>query len=230
MLCSCHTNAQSLPKSTPEEVGMSSAHLRYVDEVIEKAMTDKEIPGAVLGVVRNGKMAYLKAYGLKEVYPNTVKMDVNTIFDLASLTKPIATATSVMILIERGRLRLQDKVNLFIPEFQGWKTPDGKTTDIRIIDLLTHTSGLPPYAPVETLRNQIGAPNPDGLIHYISTCRRDFAPKTDTQYSCLNYITLQRIIELISTENLRDFAKKNIFDVLGMKSTDYLPKGELLVR
>ncbi|MFV0392336.1 MAG: serine hydrolase [Paludibacteraceae bacterium] len=230
VLCSCHTNAQSLPKSTPEEVGMSSTHLRYVDEVIEKAMTDKEIPGAVLGIVRDGKMAYLKAYGLKEVYPNTVKMDVSTIFDLASLTKPIATATSAMILIERGRLRLQDKVNLFIPEFQGWKTPDGKTTDIRIIDLLTHTSGLPAYAPVETLQKQFGAPSPDGLIHYISTCHRDFEPKTNMQYSCLNYITLQRIIELITKENLRDFAKKNIFDVLGMKSTDYQPKGELLAR
>ena len=139
------TYAQQLPNVSPESVGMSSTHLKYADEIIEKAISDKEIPGAVLAVVKDGKIAYLKAYGNKEVYPNTVKMDVNTVFDLAPVTKSIATATSAMILIERGQLRLQDKVSLFIPNFQGWKTADGKTIDIRVVDLLpTHirTSGL----------------------------------------------------------------------------------------
>lgn len=228
LLCANNANAQQLPKASPESVGMSSRHLKYADDIIEKAISDKEIPGAVLAVVKDSKMAYLRAYGNKEVYPNTVKMDENAVFDLASLTKPIATATSAMILIERGQLRLLDKVNLFIPDFQGWKTIDGKTIDIRVVDLLTHTSGLPPYAPVETLEKQIGAPNPDGLINYIATCKRDFEPLTNMQYSCLNYITLQRIIEIISKKNIRDFAKENIFDVLGMQHTDYQPKGETL--
>ena len=120
LLCACNANAQQLPKASPESVGMSSKHLKYADEIIEKAISDKEIPGAVLAVVKDGKMAYLKAYGNKEIYPNTVKMDVNTVFDLASLTKPVATATSAMILIERGQLRLMDKGNLFFPNFQGW--------------------------------------------------------------------------------------------------------------
>ena len=93
-------------------VGMDSKRLTTGRLVINKAIADKEIPGAVLAVVRNGKMVYLKAYGNKEVYPSTVAMDVNTVFDLASLTKPMATALSVMILIERGQLRLIDKVNL----------------------------------------------------------------------------------------------------------------------
>ena len=230
LLSACNANAQQLPKSSPEEVGMSTRHLRYADEIIEKAISDKEIPGAVLGVLKDGKMAYLKAYGNKEVYPNTVKMDVNTVFDLASLTKPVATAASAMILIERGQLRLMDKVNLFIPNFQGWKTADGKTIDIRVLDLLTHTSGLPAYASVETLQKQIGAPNPNGLINHIATGRRDFEPQTKMQYSCLNYITLQRIIEIITKQNLRDFAKINIFDVLGMSHTDFQPTGETLAR
>lgn len=228
LLCACNANAQQLLKASPESVGMSSKHLKYADEIIEKAISDKEIPGAVLAVVKDGKMAYLKAYGNKEVYPNTVKMDVNTVFDLASLTKPVATATSAMILIERGQLRLMDKVNLFIPNFQGWKTADGKTIDIRVVDLLTHTSGLPSYAPVETLEKQIGAPNPDGLINYIATCKREFEPLTNMQYSCLNFITLQRIVEIISKQSLQEFSKKNIFDVLGMAHTDYQPKGETL--
>ena len=230
LFCVCNTHAQQLPKASPEEVGISSLHLKFADDIIEKAISDKEIPGAVLAVVKDGKMAYLKAYGNKEVYPNTVKMDENAVFDLASLTKPIATATSAMILIERGQLRLLDKVNLFIPDFQGWKKPDGKTVDIRVIDLMTHTSGLPPYASVEMLEKQFGSPNPNALINYIATCKRDFEPQTAMQYSCLNYITLQRIIETISKQNLREFAKKNIFDVLGMQHTDYQPKGETLER
>ena len=230
LFCVCNTHAQQLPKASPEEVGISSLHLKFADDIIEKAISDKEIPGAVLAVVKDGKMAYLKAYGNKEVYPNTVKMDENAVFDLASLTKPIATATSAMILIERGQLRLLDKVNLFIPDFQGWKKPDGKTVDIRVIDLMTHTSGLPPYASVEMLEKQFGSPNPNALINYIATCKRDFEPQTAMQYSCLNYITLQRIIETISKQNLREFAKKNIFDVLGMQHTDFQPKGETLER
>lgn len=229
-LLSFQINAQHLPKTSPETVGMDSKRLKNADYVIEKAISNKEIPGAVLAVVRNGKMAYLKAYGNKQVYPTIEKMDVNTVFDLASLTKPTATALSAMILIERGELRLLDKVNLFIPEFKPWVDSLGKKTDIRVVDLLTHTSGLPPYASVVELEKKYGAPNPNGLIDYISTCRRDFEPKTDFQYSCLNYIVLQRIIETVSGQNLRDFAKQHIYDVLGMHHTDFRPQGETLQR
>ena len=140
---------------------------------------------------------------------------------MASVSKSISTAISVMILIERGQLRLLDKADRFIPGFQG---------NIRIRDLMTHTSGLPPYAPVDSLQQLYGSPNPDGLIEYIATCRRDFEPGTNFQYSCLNFITLQRIIEIVSGKNLRDFAKENIFDVLGMIHTDYQPSGETLER
>jgi CubicO group peptidase (beta-lactamase class C family)/lysophospholipase L1-like esterase len=213
--------AQPLERVVPEQAGMDSRRLQYADEAILQAIADKEIPGAVLAVVHKGKMAYLKAYGNREVYPDTVPMDVNTVFDLASVSKPASTAISTLILVERGRLRLTDKVNLYIPNFQG---------NIRVIDLLTHTSGLPPYAPVDSLKMRYGSPNPDGLIEYIAGCKRDFEPRRDFQYSCLNFITLQRIIETISGQNLKAFAQANIFDVLGMKHTDYQPEGETLDR
>lgn len=100
---------------------------------------------------------------------------------------------------------------------------NGEKQDIRIVDLMTHTSGLPPYAPVAELQKEYGSPNPEGLMKYISTCKRDFKPQTNFQYSCLNYITLQHVIEVITGQNLRDFAKENIFNVLGMQHTDYLP-------
>lgn len=220
--------AQPLQRVAPEKVGMDSHRLTYADKAIQKAIDNKEIPGAVLAVVRNGKMAYLKAYGNKQIYPKVEAMDVNTVFDMASVSKSMSTAICAMILIERGELRLLDRVNQYIPGFKGWTEIDGKKTDIRIVDIMTHTSGLPPYAPVDSLKRKYGAPNPDGLIEYISNCKRDFAPKSQFQYSCLNYITLQRIIETISGQTLRNFAKANIFDILGMKHTDYCPTGETL--
>ena len=222
-------NAQHLPQVSPEQVGMDSQRLQQADLVINQAIANKEMPGAVLAVVKNGKMAYLKAYGNKQVYPSTIAMDVNTVFDLASVTKPVATAISAMILIERGQLRLLDKVNLFIPNFKEWS--DGKKKkDIRVIDLMTHTSGLPSYAPIDKALKAKGDNKPNQLIEYIATVNRDFEPQTDFQYSCLNYITLQRIIETISKQDLRTFAKQNIFNVLGMAHTDYLPVGETLER
>ena len=224
VLLALQANAQSLQRVAPEQVGMDSRHLLYADEAIETAIANKDIPGAVLAVVRNGKMAYLKAYGNKRVYPNTEPMTVNTIFDMASCSKSMSTAICTHILAERGKLRLLDPVSLYIPEFKSWVSEDGKDKKIiRIADLLTHTSGLPPYAPTSELEKQYGSPSPDGMIEYIANCRRDFKPQTDFQYSCLNYITLQRIIETVSRQSLRDFARENLFDVLGMTHTDYLP-------
>ena len=224
VLLALQANAQSLQRGAPEQGGMDSRHLLYADEAIETAIANKDIPGAVLAVVRNGKMAYLKAYGNKRVYPNTEPMTVNTIFDMASCSKSMSTAICTHILAERGKLRLLDPVSLYIPEFKSWVSEDGKDKKIiRIADLLTHTSGLPPYAPTSELEKQYGSPSPDGMIEYIANCRRDFKPQTDFQYSCLNYITLQRIIETVSGQSLRDFARENLFDVLGMAHTDYLP-------
>ena len=165
---------QPLQRVAPEQTGMNSRQLTYADKAIETAINNKEIPGAVLAVVRHGKLAYLKAYGNKQLLPDTEQMDVNTVFDMASVSKAMSTAISAMILIERGQLRLTDRVSLYIPGF---------SEDIRITDLMTHTSGLPPYAPVKELTAKYGAPNPKGLIEYISGCKTNFKPGTDFQYS-----------------------------------------------
>lgn len=218
------TMAQSLQRVAPEQVGMDSRKLMYADEAIEEAIANKEIPGAVLAVVRNGKMAYLKAYGNKRIYPNTEPMTANTIFDMASCSKSMSTAICTMILAERGKIRLLDPVSRYIPGFKDWESEDGKDKKvIRITDLLTHSSGLPPYASAAELEKKYGSPNPTGLMEYIAGCKRDFKPQTDFQYSCLNFITLQHIIEAVSGQSLRDFARENIFNVLGMNHTDYLP-------
>jgi CubicO group peptidase (beta-lactamase class C family) len=208
-LISCFNVAafsQSLQRVTPEQVGMSSVMLKNADDIINGEISRKNIPGAVLAVVKNGRMAYIKAYGNKRVYPNTESMTVGTVFDMASCSKAMSTAICVHILAERGKIRMLDAVNTYLPEFKNWTSEDGKEKQtIRIIDLMTHTSGLPPYASVSELQKKYGKPSPDVLMNYIDTCRRDFRPKTDFQYSCLNYITLQHIIEKIS----QNFCEKN---------------------
>ena len=115
LFCSLQAVAQPLPRVAPEQVGMDSHRLLHADEAIQKAILNKEIPGAVLAVVRHGKMAYLKAYGNRRIYPNIEPMEniPSSIWLLRS--KPMSTAVSAMILIERGQLRLLDRVNLYLP-------------------------------------------------------------------------------------------------------------------
>ncbi len=221
--------AQPLKRVTPSEAGMDPIRLSQVDRIIEESIKTGEIPGAVLAVVRDGKMAYLKAYGNKSVYPSQEKMTVNTVFDLASVSKPVGTAIAFMQLVEQGRVRLTDNVSMYIPGFKPWTdTVTGRKIEIRVVDLLTHTSGLPPYAPVATIVEQSGAPNPAALMSWISNCKRDFKPTSDFQYSCLNFVTLQNILQNITGMKLMDYSKKNVFEVLGMKNTTYNPSGDLL--
>ena len=102
-------------------------------------------------------MAYLKAYGNRSVYPNVEKMTTETIFDMASCSKPVGTATCAMKLLEQGSFRLLDPVNRYIPEFKNWKQGTRNEETIRIIHLLTHTSGLPAYAYVPDMVKKLEA-------------------------------------------------------------------------
>lgn len=217
-----------LRRVPPHKARLSVEELSKADSAIQDAIARKEIPGAVLGVVRGGRMAYLKAYGNRQVYPNVEPMTTETVFDMASCSKAMSTAVCVMQLCETGRLRLADPVSTYIPEFLDWKGQSGGTTFIRVQHLLTHTSGLPAYAPVEVLARKYGSPNPQGLLEHICQVKRDFEPGTDFQYSCLNYITLQHIIQRCTGLSLREYARRCIFAPLGMTHTDYLPIGENL--
>ncbi len=219
--------AQTLEQLVPITTSLTMSKLVYADNAIRLSIERKEIPGAVLAIVQHGKMAYLKAYGNKQNYPCAEPMEINTVFDLASCTKPLATAISVMILIEKGLIGLNDNVSSYLPGFSNFAVGN-EEKQIKILHLLTHTSGLPAYAPVSSLEKQFGSlPPPQILMQYINSCKRGFEPGTNMQYSCLNYITLQHIIETVSGRGLRDFCKENIFDVLNMKHTDFNPSDEL---
>ena len=226
---SCTSSSDSIRLTSPQKAGLNPQKLTLVDDLINGSIERNEIPGAVLAVVRHGSLAYLKAYGNKSVYPDVEPMTVNTVFDMASVSKPVGCATSIMQLVENGKLRLTDPVSMYIPGFLPWANPGtDRAVEIRIVDLLTHTSGLPSYITATKLTNVYGSPNPQALIDSISVMPRLSRPGTRYLYSCLNFITLQNVLQNITGEKLCDYAQKNVFDALGMTHTTYNPTGEIL--
>src|SRR5687767_3084454 len=109
-------SSQGLPITAPASVGMNAAKLNQIEQLVLADIADKKLPGAVVIVGHKGKIVYRKAFGNRSLVPTVEKMTVDTIFDVASLTKPIATATSIMILVEQGKLRLNDTIGKFIPD------------------------------------------------------------------------------------------------------------------
>lgn len=215
----------ALKQDYPERHGMNPEKLAQVDRVINEAITAKEIPGAVLSVVRGNDIVYLKAYGNKSVVPTVEPMTTETLFDLASVSKCVGTTLAFMQLIENGYVRLTDNVDRYIPNFKPWKDPEsGETVDITIRDLLSHSSGLTPYINADTFVKEYGGNNPEKMEWYIATkVKRNFRPGTDFMYSCLNFVTLQRILERVTGEKLYEYAQKHVFDVLGLTHTCYFP-------
>ncbi len=191
--------SQGLPLAKPEAVGMSSAKLDQIDALIEKDIADKKLPGAVVLVGHKGKIVFRRAYGNRSLVPKVEKMTVDTIFDVASLTKPVATATSIMILVEQGKLRLSDTVGKFIPEIQ-----DEAAKKITIQQLLIHTSG---YAPDFDLKEKwIGR---DGMMQALAKEKLRTPPGTKFVYSDIGFIALGEIVERASGKTLDVFAKAN---------------------
>ncbi len=212
--------AQSLPVATPEAVGMSAQQLAYIDEAIAAEIAKKQLPGAVVLVSRQGKIVWRKAYGNRALEPQTEAMTLDTIFDLASLTKVVATATSVMILVERGKLRLGDPVARYIPEFGEM----GKRT-ITVEQLLTHRSGLIADNPIEDYQHGI-----EKAWERIW----QLAPMAEVGskfiYSDVNFEVLGELVRRLSGKPLNEFAAENIFRPLGMKDTGFAPAQALQAR
>ena len=209
----------------PEDHGMDLERLARVDAVIDDAIRAGDIPGAVLSVVRGNDIVYLKAYGNKSVIPDTEPMTVETMFDLASLSKCVGTTLSFVQLVEGGYVRLTDPVKRYIPGFKPWADPEtGEEVDINLRDLLTHSSGLSAYYDADLFVERFGTNQPDSLIRVIAAeVDRHFRPGSDFLYSCLNYITLQHILEAVTGERLCDYAESHVFAPLGLKHTCYFP-------
>jgi len=201
-------------------IGISLDHLARMDRIIQESIEKKELPGAVVLVGHHGHIVWRKAYGARAVEPQREAMTTDTIFDLASLTKVVATATSVMMLIERGEVRLNDPLVKFIPEMKG----AGRDA-ITIEQLLTHTSGL---APDFDLKERWTGYN-EAMNHLYREQLRN-PPGTRFVYSDLNYIALGEVVHRVSGQMLNEFARQNIFVPLHMRDTGFLPQNSLTAR
>ena len=215
----------ALKMTSPGSRGMDEEKLGQVDRVIGEAISDGTIPGAVISVVRGSDIVYLKAYGNKSLVPSVEPMTTETMFDLASCSKCVGTTLSFMQLIENGLVRLTDRVDMYIPGFKPWvDEATGEKVDITVRDLLTHSSGLDAYINVPSYVAEFGEDTPDQLETFIATrVGRNFRPGTQCLYSCLNFITLQRILERLTGVKLYEYTQRHVFDPLGLKHTCYFP-------
>lgn len=184
-----------------------------VDAAIEDAITKQQIPGAVVWIGRGDQTVYRKAYGFRAVQPTPEPMTLETVFDLASLTKGIATATSVMILVEEGKLRLSDKVVQYLPEF----ARHGKD-QITLRHLLTHTSGLRPSLDLRS--DWSGA---DEAVERAADELPHSAPGERFVYSDIGYIILGDIVARVATQPLQTFVQQRILDPTRMRSAGFTP-------
>jgi uncharacterized protein YbbC (DUF1343 family)/CubicO group peptidase (beta-lactamase class C family) len=204
---------------------VSAAHITHeglkpIAKVVRKEIRAGRIPGAVVLIGDKKKVLYLKAYGYRAIKPEKMPMTVNTIFDLASLTKVIATTTAVMQLVEKGKLALDDPVSRYWPEFNS----NGKK-DITIRELLTHYSGLKPDLELDS--DWLGYKT--ALLKICSetpTCQ----PGTRFVYSDINFEILGEIVRRVSGKPLDVYCSEHIFRPLGMKNTFFRPPKSLSKR
>ena len=194
--------------------------LEGIKEIVEESIEQKKIPGAVVLVLNQGKIVYKQAFGNKSLFPSTEPMTTDTIFDLASLTKPIATGTSIFKLLEAGKLRLSDKAKLHLPELTepAWEA-------ITLEHLLTHTSGLPAGNASSDYKEGITQ-----SIKKINNLKLLAPPGERFTYSDIGFIMLGEIVQRASGRSLDQFTRDEIFHPLGMKETSYNPPETLKPR
>ncbi|MEE2967306.1 MAG: serine hydrolase domain-containing protein [Verrucomicrobiota bacterium] len=197
----------------------TTAMLQSIDSAINEAVNKSKIPGGVIWLEKENKK-YHKAYGHQSLLPVKRAMKNASIFDAASLTKVMATAPSIMILIEQGRIALDDPVRKHLPEFNG-----GNKNKVTIKQLLTHTSGLRPVLPKKPAWKGY-----DEAIKLGISQKLVELPGKKFRYSDINFILLGEIVRRVSGKRLDRFSKEKIFQPLQMVDTNFKPSRDLLPR
>lgn len=206
----------ALRRGYPEEVGMASEALTRVDSLIRASIQARTFPGAAVAIGRRNVLVKMEGYGYY-TYDSEQPVTQQSRFDMASLTKVVATTTATMKLYESGLLALDDTVSHYLPAFG----QNGKEA-VTIHHLLTHTAGLPPFRPFHTL----GVTSREAVLDTIMATRLDNPPGFESRYSDFSMITLALVIEKITGQDFASYAKKAIFDPLGMKNTGFRPAGQ----
>jgi CubicO group peptidase (beta-lactamase class C family) len=204
---------QGIPLADPETIGLNPDRLSHIDEAVAEAVRAGEIPGAVVLVARSGRIGYWKAFGERSVMPQHEPMTPDTIFDMASLTKVLATTPAVMLLTQNGRLRVADRVKRYLPLFTG-----GGKDEITVRQLLTHYSGLPADFDLS-----IPWQGREAALQELWKTKVQAKPGTEFLYSDLNFITLGEIVRAVSGRSLDVFSQEEIYGTLGMSATMFNP-------
>ncbi len=215
------TPAVQTPASTSLAVNdvFDARVLREMEQSINSTIQDQLIPGGVLWLERAGT-AFHSAYGQRAILPAPETMTEDTLFDIASLTKVVATAPAVMKLVEQGKLKLEDRVQQRIAEFKG----DGKEK-VTVRQLLTHSSGLRPG-----FTNRLTWTGRETGIKMVSADKLVYEPDTDIRYSDLNFIVLAEVVRRVSGKPFEEFVKAEIYRPLKMVDTGFKPAEALLPR
>lgn len=190
------------------------------DEVIcflEKEVKVGSIPGAVISVRQGNKRLMTAAVGEAAVYPDKEKMDLNSVFDLASLTKVVCTLPLILKFVSSGEIHLHERICFFLEEFA---TEDKK--EITVHQLLTHTSGLPASRDFYKESTE-----PKEILNLIAATPLQATPGRKVIYSDLGFIVLYKLIEKLAAQQLNVFAKRELFEPLGMNETDFNPNYDL---
>jgi CubicO group peptidase (beta-lactamase class C family) len=241
-------SAAEVARAKPEDVGLSTQRLQRIHELVQRHLDAKSFSGAVTLVARNGRIAHLEAQGLMDIETNK-PMATNAMFRIMSMTKPVV-GVAVMMLMEEGKIRLNDPVSKFIPQFKDLKvavpqpgpTPGGQRgagpaearfytvpadREITIKDLLTHTSGLVSGTISNQENRKVALKGKESNADYIPRLGGvplEFQPGTRWAYSAqAGFDTLVLVVEVVTGQKFDVFARQRIFEPLGMKDTFFYP-------
>lgn len=208
----CAQLPATAPAPAVQQTELDTARFPEIDSAIAAAIAERKLPGAVLRLERNGA-SYEKAYGKLSYEPDAPDVHTHTVFDAASLTKVLATAPSVLLLAEEGKLDLDARLAQYFPE-----CANGGKQEITVRHLLTHSSGLPSGLPATP------AWHGDAAAHALA-CSLPVTDRAGTvfRYSDVNYVLLGQLVQKVSGMRLDEFARQRIYQPLGMRDTGYLP-------
>jgi CubicO group peptidase (beta-lactamase class C family) len=228
--------ASAMPAPSRRGTSAPATEFATVSELMNDAIVAEKLPGGVVVIGHGGRIAFERAYGSRKLagepgldgVPGPAEpMTTDTIFDIASLTKPLATATAVLQLYQQGKVGLDDPVQMYLPDFNPANDPLRAQVTVRM--LLTHTSGEPIDVALHDPWGLAVADQAEGVRRAL-TMPLQSAPAEVFRYADINYILLGALIEKLTRETEDAYAQENIFAPLGMTETRYLPPPSLLPR
>jgi len=197
--------------SSTESKALPTAVQAGIDKAVSEGIAESKIPGCVVMIGRHDSVLVAKAYGSRALQPAVVPMEIDTVFDLASLTKPLATASSVLVLADRGKVDLEAPLNRYLPELG----EQGRGT---VRQALTHTAGFVADTPIADYAK--GMPE---ALRRIARFPLRYSPGTDARYSDVGFLVLGELVRRVSGRDLATFSRDEVFAPLGMTETGFLP-------